>query len=51
MGEFIPTKAITVRVPIKVAKMLKAITHETKQTNKDFIENMIRSAYNDLFRK
>ena len=49
MGEFVPTKAVTVRVPIEVVEMLNRITEQTGQTNKEAIEAMIRGTYNDLF--
>ena len=49
MGEFVPTKAVTVRVPLEVVEMLNAITKNTGQTNKETIEMLIRRAYNDLF--
>ena len=49
MGEFVPTKAVTVRIPVEVVAMLEAITKETGQTNKETIEAMIRRAYDDLF--
>ena len=48
MAEFVPTKAVTVRVPVEVFEMLNAITKKTGQTNKETIEAMIREAYNDL---
>ncbi len=48
MSTFVPTKAVTVRVPLEVVEMLNAITRDTGQTNKDAIECMIRRAYNDL---
>lgn len=51
MDDFVPTKAVTVRVPVEVAEMLNAITENTGQTNKETIEAMIRKAYNDLFGK
>ena len=51
MEDFVPTKAITVRVPIEVVEMLNAITENTGQTNKEAIESMIRRAYDDLFGK
>lgn len=51
MGEFVPTKAVTVRVPLEVVEMLTAITKNTGQTNKEAIESMIRRAYDDLFGK
>jgi predicted DNA-binding protein len=44
----VPTKAVTVRVPIEVVEMLKTITEQTGQTNKEAIESMIRRAYDDL---
>lgn len=47
--DFVPTKAVTVRVPIEVFNMLVRITKQTGQTNKETIEAMIREAYNDLF--
>ena len=46
--DFVPTKAITVRVPIEVFNMLNAITLNTGQTNKETIEAMIRDAYEKL---
>ncbi len=49
MDGFVPTKAVTVRVPLEVVEMLNAITKNTGQTNKEAIESMIRRAYNDLF--
>ena len=49
MGEFVPTKAVTVRIPIEVVEMLNQITQQTGQTNKETIEAMIRRAYDDLF--
>lgn len=49
MSNFVPTKAVTVRVPIEIVDMLNAITKNTGQTNKEAIEDMIRRAYNDLF--
>lgn len=47
--DFVPTKAVTVRVPVEVFEMLNKITKETGQTNKETIEQMIRRGYNDLF--
>ena len=47
--DFVPTKAVTVRIPVEVVEMLNAITQNTGQTNKETIEAMIRRAYNDLF--
>lgn len=47
--DFVPTKAVTVRVPVEVFDMLTAITKNTGQTNKETIEAMIREAYHDLF--
>ena len=47
--EFVPTKAVTVRIPVEVVNMLNQITSQTGQTNKETIEAMIRRAYNDLF--
>lgn len=49
VGEFIPTKAVTVRIPVKVVEMLNEITQQTGKTNKETIEAMIRRAYDDLF--
>ena len=48
MGDFVPTKAVTVRVPLEVVEMLNAITHDTGQTNKEAIEKMIRKAYEEM---
>lgn len=47
--EFVPTKAVTVRIPVEVVNMLNQITSQTGQTNKETIEAMIRRAYDDLF--
>ena len=49
MGDFVATKAVTVRIPIEVVEMLNEITQQTGQTNKETIEAMIRRAYDDLF--
>lgn len=49
MGDFVPTKAVTVRLPIEVVQMLEKITDELDATNKEAIERLIREAYNDLF--
>lgn len=49
--EFVPTKAVTVRIPVEVVDMLNKITSQTGQTNKETIEAMIRRAYDDLFGK
>lgn len=49
MDGFVPTKAVTVRIPVEVVDMLNAITKQTGQTNKETIEAWIREAYNDLF--
>lgn len=51
MDGFVPTKAVTVRIPVKVVEMLNKITQQTGQTNKETIEAMIRRAYDDLFGK
>lgn len=47
--DFVPTKAVTVRIPIEVVEMLNEITQQTGKTNKETIEQMIRRRYNDLF--
>lgn len=47
--DFVPTKAVTVRIPVEVVEMLDKITQQTGKTNKETIEAMIRGAYNDLF--
>jgi len=49
MDGFVPTKAVTVRIPVEVVEMLNQITSKTGQTNKETIEAMIRRAYDDLF--
>ena len=49
--EFVPTKAVTVRIPVEVVNMLNALTLDTGQTNKQAIETMIRNAYKARFDK
>ena len=49
--DFVPTKAVTVRIPIEVVEMLNEITQQTGKTNKETIEQMIRRRYIDLFGK
>lgn len=48
MQDFVPTKAVTVRVPIEVVDMLNVISRDTGQTHKQAIEKMIRMAYQKL---
>ena len=51
MSTFVPTKAVTVRVPLDVVDMLNAITRNTGQTNKDTIEQMIQKTYAEMKRE
>lgn len=49
--DFVPTKAVTVRIPVSVVDMLNEITQQTGQTNKETIEQMIRSTHQKMFGK
>ena len=48
MDGFVPTKAVTVRVPVEVVNMLNTITRDTGQTHKQVIEAMIRASYKEM---